>query len=382
MSCHSTHVGVAITGYARAVTDLDSAQVGSLFHRSKREHKDAPDPTLAEAVAGLRLLQESARTDPRLDEATTERVTARLQQAINHARQGDLPDGRTWAATQRLVVDAELAQRALDTLVRSSAKHQRKNEERLAATFRKWRRTDDYEDIEAPDSTFHPSSPDLPSDKHTSRALRKLGFENYLAQRLPVFVYGTLRRGQGNDRLLNSAITERSEQAHIEGVAVYGADRGFPYAAEFDANAVTRGDMVDLSADADGDWSRQSLDRLEGFDSDRYSKSHYQRVIRRVTYVDATGSTRTREAWVYLAGPQVARSLRPQDVIEGGDWVTARNEHRQGLRHNQARFFPGGSTTYTRDHVVTAGTQGGQAVEGSAAASAAAFEALGALDLD
>lgn len=330
MSCHSTHVGIAATGYAKAITDLDDAQVSSVFHRLKSAHRDAPAPEAEEAIATLVRMRREVLEDVRLEEATAYRIADRYAHAIEAVNRGQIPDGKTWAAMQQTAMEAEIADRNLANLITASARYQRKSPERLAATFRKWRRSDDYEDLEAPDPAFRPDPDGLPSDKHTARALRKLGFENYLAQRLPVFTYGTLRKNQGNERLMLGAIADRSEDAEISGVCVYGAGRGFPYAAEAaDGVGITRGDIVWLKGDQDGDWARDRLDSLEGFDSDRFSDSHYRRVAWDVTYADPqTGQTRTTRAWTYLAGAYAQESLTDADKIADGDWVKARDAYR------------------------------------------------------
>lgn len=271
----------------------------------------------------------------------------------------------------------------LDTLIHDTARHMRKNPERLAATFRKWQRNDNYDDIESPDPAFRPDPSLYADDPDTARALRKLGFESYLAQRLPVFVYGTLRRGQGNDRLMNGAIAERSEEAHVTGIAIYGPDRGFPYAQEApDGEGITRGDLVYLTDDTEGDWSREALDGLEGFNSDLFDNSHYRRVETTVTYTDpSTGQTRQAKAWTYLAGDYARQSLTERERIYDGDWVKARAEHR-------GTWSTRPSTSYVRVDETTTDSYAGDYVvkksstESSAAASAAVFSHAGYFGTD
>lgn len=385
MSCHSTHVGLAATRHARAVTDLDDAQVASIFHRLKRENKDTPAPSTDDALATLVRLRREVLDDPRLDTSTARALADRYAHAIEAVNNGDTPDGRTWAAMQGTVLEAEVAERNLDGLIRASARQQRTNAERMGATFRKWRRTDDYEDLESPDPQFIVDDTALPQDKHTRRALRKMGFENWLAQRLPVFVYGTLRNNQGNDRLMAGAIEQRSESAQVEGVAVYGARWGFPYANEApDGQGVTKGDLVHLAEDHDGDWARQRLDSLEGFNSDRFSNSHYRRVTRTVSYTDTeTGEQRTTTAWVYLAGRGSASTLSEADRIHDGDWVKAKDAHRAA--RDKPTYRDEAATEaeddWTAGYVVkksAVGTPGGEAH--SAVDAAAVFVAAGLFD--
>lgn len=384
MSCHSTHYGIAATNLAKAITGLDDAQASSIYHRLKREHATDPSPDQVEVITTLTRIRRDLDTDDRLNDREANRLRERLDKAITEAEQGTVPDGPTWAAFTRTGVEAEVAERHLDTLIRASARHQHTSANRMGAVFRQWRRRDDYEVIEAPDPAFRITDPSLPSDKHTRKALAKMGFENWLAQKKPVFVYGTLRRAQGNDRLMNNAIASRSEEAHVNGVAIYGADRGFPYAQEApDGVGITRGDLVYLTDDQAGDWARQSLDHLEGFDSDAYTDSHYRRVQIDVTYRDPdTGQMDTVNAWTYLAGGWAREELREEDRIPDGDWVRAKDEYRAARGINQRKaWWEDSATTWEEpgDSIDTStGPAGGRSPEPSPAEqSAAVFAALG-----
>lgn len=332
MSCHSSHVGVAATHYAAAITELDDAQSASIFHRLKNIHKDAAAPGVEDATNTLTRLKREVLDDPRLPERTKVRLSNRYDKALAEVAQGIVPDGRTWMAMQWTPIEAEIAEQHLKYAIVQAARTQRKSPDRMAAIFRNWRRSDHYEDMEAPDPAYRPDPTHYPADKRTQRALRKMGLENYLAARKPVFVYGTLRSNQGNDRIMDGAIAARSEDAQIEGVAVYGASWGFPYANEAsDPTSVARGDLVYLSEDADGDWARDRLDTLEGFNSDQFHDSHYRRVVRTVTYTDPqTGQPKQVEAWVYLAGKSSQERCTEEELIEGGDWVQAKNDHQSG----------------------------------------------------
>ncbi len=387
MSCHSTHCGVAATYLARVSTSLDDSQAASIFHRLKREHADSPAPTADEVQATLRRMDRDLDHDTRLDERQRNRLRDRYQRAIGEARNGTVPDGATWNAFTATPVEAEIAEANLDAAIRAAARTQGRSVERQAAVFRNWRRRTDYEVIEAPDERFRIDTSQMPTDKHTRRALTKMGFESYLAQPLPVFTYGTLRRGQGNERLMANAITYRSEQAHIDGVAIYGANRGFPYAQEApDGHGITRGDLVHLSDDQTGAWARESLDTLEGFDSDTYDQSHYRRVGIDVTYVDeATGQTRTTHAWTYLAGAWAREDLHERDRIHDGDWVKAKDAYRATRstarpwwEDHRSESTPDDSGEWDGDYVVVKSSTdpGSGSSTGSARASAAVFEAL------
>lgn len=392
MSCHSTHMGIAATQHAKAITNLDDTQVSGIFHRLKNTHTDAPAPTPDEAIATLTRLRREVLDDRRLPPATASRIADRYLRGIDSITNGELPDGRTWAAMQATPVEAEIAETNLRHALQAAATHQRTTTERLTARFDQWRKNANYEDVEAPDPAFRPDPSDFPADKHTQRALRKLGWENYLHQPLPVFTYGTLRNGQGNDRLMNGAIASRSEEAQVDGIAIYGADRGFPYAQEApDGTGITRGDIVYLTDDAHGHSARGRLDNLEGFNSDGPSNSHYRRVALDVTYTDPeSGQQHTTKAWTYLAGSWAQRDLREEDRIHDGDWVKARDAYRAAPRQHASESIHPGYTSGFR--VIRASTDpqpasradrtatSAPATSTSAAASASVFENAGLLD--
>jgi gamma-glutamylcyclotransferase (GGCT)/AIG2-like uncharacterized protein YtfP len=196
----------------------------------------------------------------------------------------------------------------------------------LARDFHNWQHnlTDsDFEQVESPDPRFAYtcSSLNVPHDPDLNRALKRLGYEHYLAQRFPVFVYGTLRQGQGNSSLMDPAVAN-VHAATLRGAAIYGADAPFPYAVENSTpNAIVVGELVDLSADTEGRFARHRLDNLEGFDSMFPSDSHYERVQ---VEVDIDGEPRT--AWTYLARGLARERLTTMQPIPHGDWVLARSK--------------------------------------------------------
>ena len=343
MSCHSTNCGIAANLHTKYLTELDDGQISSIFHALKREHADAEPPPAEEAVAHINRTIRDISTDPDLDDRQKERLTRRLETTIGDIEKGEIPDGPTWEASKNILTESRIREANLEAAFIEAAHQQRIGPTRMAAKFRQWRRDPDrYEDVESPDPAFQPDPAAYPCDKNTARALRKLGFENYLAQRLPVFVYGTLRNGQGNDRLMNGAIADRNEEASVQGVAVYGAGQGFPYALEGDPEDITRGDIVWLEDNDNGDWSRSRLDSLEGFDSDSYSHSHYRRLLREVQYPDSNGEMQTVHAWTYLAGSYSAATLSPNEKITHGDWVQASDEYDRV--HGLGKYRSGGYT--------------------------------------
>lgn len=165
------------------------------------------------------------------------------------------------------------------------------------------------------------------SDPPSARALRRLAWHLWLAQPLPLFVYGTLRSGQRNSALIEPSAVRRRERAVADGIAIYGAQWPFPYAQRApDGRGCTVGDLVELKGTSAARAVRCRLDELEEFDPDNPSRSHYHRVRHVVRLLERPGNT---TAWIYLRNP--ADTSRPALSaamrISKGDWVSARAAH-------------------------------------------------------
>lgn len=354
--CYAHSAGVrakaAFCGLATATSDLDSEQVEALYERLKKsaQRRQTQAPSLQAVRDENAKLSMQIRHDDKVAELTRHRLLRHLAEVEDATENGQLPGGPAFAAQREIVAQARMSQMQLGALLEESARAQRCDPERLAAKFRYWRNRSDHEDMESPDPAFRLAPGDvddpsatfthgLPDDVGTRRALRKLGLENYLAQREPVFVYGTLRSGQSNSGRFSAEGTDEVVAGRVDGVAVYGPNRGFPYAQPApDGRGHTVGEMVTLHDTAAGDHVRASLDGLEGFDSDTFSQSHYYRELRPVTFVDRDGRERTRKAWVYLAGSWAAEGLSEDDRIHSGDWVMAR--HRPDPAPSYGRYVP------------------------------------------
>lgn len=135
----------------------------------------------------------------------------------------------------------------------------------------------------------------------------------------PFFVYGTLRPGQGNYRLL-AGRTVAEFPANLPGHALYGP--GLPYVTAAAGDSSVVGDVMFVAPE---DYAEVlvRLDCLEGYRPGR-PHCHYERVGRPVSYVDADGAEVTTLAWVYLAGPAARERLRAAERIAGGDWLAGR----------------------------------------------------------
>lgn len=331
MSCRSTACSSVATSYARTSSELLSdGQIQSLFHSLKRQGKEEghATPSREEYLQGLERLAMRLRNDALLSDAARERMLSRLDQA----RFEPPLEGPAWYAVQHIHAAANVADAALSSIYAKAGQDFDRDPVVIKGAVSTWMSADEhaFEDVEVPDPSFrYDLTPGVPTDERTARALRKLGYEHFLTQKHPVFVYGTLRPGQGNYRLMSDAALT-STTASLKGHAIYGAHRGFPYAAEHaDPESITVGDIVWLADSYEGTRARQSMDGLEGFDSDFPSSSHYERVLREVQYVDAAGNQRTVAAWTYMARGSARRQLREEDRIADGDWVKARNAYRE-----------------------------------------------------
>ena len=321
MSCRSVPLSSAAVSAARGSSGLTESQVQSLFHGLRREGAECREPTREEYDRGLDGLAMRIRHDAAIPEHARARALARVEQA----RGSTVPDGRTWHAVQWLDASAAVASAALDRACRDVDADLGLPSGSSAGLLAQWRdaRPGSFDDYPAPDPAYRLDlRAGVPADERTARALRKLGYEQYLAQPLPVFVYGTLRQGCHNHHLMDGA-REEVRSATADGVAVYRSGHGFPYAAEHpDPQAVTVGEVVWLSDDAAGWNARARLDLLEGFDSDRPARSHYERVQRDVLVRrPGGGPAEPTRAWVYLARGHARDRLREQDRVQHGDWV-------------------------------------------------------------
>lgn len=146
-------------------------------------------------------------------------------------------------------------------------------------------------------------------------------------ERLPFFVYGTLRPGEANHTRTLRGRTAHEEPAKITGALLY-AGPGYPYAIAGPADAVVHGALI-RPRDADYDEVRAVLDRLEDY-APGAPDNLYERVVTDADCADG----RTVRAWVYLAAEPLAARLRATGTpIEGGDWLnaTARQRARRPL---------------------------------------------------
>jgi gamma-glutamylcyclotransferase (GGCT)/AIG2-like uncharacterized protein YtfP len=133
--------------------------------------------------------------------------------------------------------------------------------------------------------------------------------------RRPFFVYGTLRRGQGNYRLLRGR-TISEHEAVLPGHALHAA--GLPYVVPAGAGDLVVGELMFVRPSAYADVLA-TLDGLEGYRPGRTSL--YERIAARAQY-RCGDEDRAVEAWVYLAGAHFTPSSAT--FVASGDWLDAR----------------------------------------------------------
>lgn len=201
-----------------------------------------------------------------------------------------------------------------------------------------WESDYPYEAISSPDPAFrYEENLNIATTEEKRNALRKLGYEHYLAQPLPVFVFGTLRPGQKNFGVIRQdGAIESINEGRVDGVVLL-ADKKFnvPQSTETeDESSFIIGDVIALKKDSNGEATRRSLDRLEGFSADSPSDmSSYRRVDKIVHTKNAEGEEQLTKAWVYIS--VLLEPANPERIFAEGDW----------LKHSSSQ-----SSLYLRDH--------------------------------
>jgi gamma-glutamylcyclotransferase (GGCT)/AIG2-like uncharacterized protein YtfP/cation transport regulator ChaC len=137
-----------------------------------------------------------------------------------------------------------------------------------------------------------------------------------------VFVYGSLRKHEGNHRLLGEAELVAA-QCRTEG-RLYDTGFGFPAMGETNSDKVY-GELYRVTPEI-----LRRLDALEGYYGES-KNNHYSRVVRTI-YTDSG----TLEAFVYVYTEEKTRNL---DRVELGDWKF----HRMNQPDREWIYFAYGS---------------------------------------
>ncbi|MEV0599636.1 gamma-glutamylcyclotransferase family protein [Streptomyces sp. NPDC050315] len=157
------------------------------------------------------------------------------------------------------------------------------------------------------------------------------------AERLPFFVYGTLRPGEANHAWALRGRTAAEQPALIHGALLYDGP-GYPYAIQGPADAVVHGHVI-TPAEGAYDEVLAVLDRLEGY-TPGAPDNDYDRVVCEAVLPDGA----TVRAWVYLAAEPLAGRLRATGTaVPGGDWLAtglrAAGPVGPGVAANEGRAF-------------------------------------------
>lgn len=136
-------------------------------------------------------------------------------------------------------------------------------------------------------------------------------------EHLPVCVYGTLRPGDYNAVLVEDLLGP-VYRGTLDGWALYGVGRGFPYAIPEPGRRIVV-DVLTFPSEVWGDALRR-LDQLEGY------PTHYDR---RPVSVRLDDSGEHITCWTYTP-PDPERTRRTVGRIESGDWFA----------RDAARFTP------------------------------------------
>ena len=135
-------------------------------------------------------------------------------------------------------------------------------------------------------------------------------------QTLPVFVYGTLRSGEGNWSWALCGRTASEQVATLTGVQMFDQG-GFPYVMRSDnPDETVVGDLMQIEPALFGQVMAD-LDRLEGFTpGSRFNL--YNREVVTVTTEDG----KTHDAYVYIVATEREERVRQScPRIESGDWI-------------------------------------------------------------
>lgn len=207
----------------------------------------------------------------------------------------------------------------------------------------KWTRPDEsyynsFEEVSSPDSKFRfEDNLALAKNPEEFKALQRLGYECYISQALPIFVFGTLRPGQGNFRTAQSGrAIEDIRPAKIFGVAMISSpESGFPRSIVKDDNEYSMvGDLIYLKKSLGGDETRKNMDQLESFRIKHPSNSLYNRVARNVEILKDDGTIQTVKAWVYVSNK--VNESDERNTIKNGDWFELKNSGYNPERRAQA----------------------------------------------
>jgi gamma-glutamylcyclotransferase (GGCT)/AIG2-like uncharacterized protein YtfP len=126
-----------------------------------------------------------------------------------------------------------------------------------------------------------------------------------------IFVYGTLRKGYANHRIISDYV-KRITPATIRG---WMFNLG-PYPAVVQGDGYVEGELIEFK-EAEFEKAFQVMDRLEGFSTPGSLYNHYERI----TTEAITRDKRKEECFVYIySNDHKSELLQNDSIIYSGDW--------------------------------------------------------------
>lgn len=127
---------------------------------------------------------------------------------------------------------------------------------------------------------------------------------------LPIFVYGTLRRGEKNYRRYLQGRTLSERPARVRGKLFFVRDGGYPYLEASEGEVI--GEVMELAPPL-YEETLAAIDELEEYDPTEEQGSVYLRRSVEVLLEDG----RTLRAWVYFWNDPTIRG----EPVPGGDFL-------------------------------------------------------------
>ncbi len=136
-------------------------------------------------------------------------------------------------------------------------------------------------------------------------------------ERLPFFVYGTLRAGEGNWERYLKGRTIAQIPARLPAHKMY-VDM-YPFITNATDGSQVIGELVYVEEENYRPVLKD-LDKLEGYEAATDS-GWYLRVVREVELTDEAGQSNRVRAWVYHGGPEVISGMDESQRVRDGDWL-------------------------------------------------------------
>ena len=137
-------------------------------------------------------------------------------------------------------------------------------------------------------------------------------------EKLPFFVYGTLRTGEDNWERFLKGRTGQEIPAILPDHKMF-VDV-FPFVTDADDGSKVTGNLAYPRPEL-YEAVMRDLDGLEEYDPGTDS-GWYLRVVRDAVYQDSAGQLQRVRAWVYHGGPGILNDLDEKKLELSGDWLT------------------------------------------------------------